>query len=484
MSKDLKEISAILQKAEKLSIKNPTLAIELCEKCDKNLLVANQLAELHKILGNSLRNLSNYSVAIQNYLKSLKIFRREKDELNTSKVHNNLGNVYSILGDYPKAVENYLMALKFYEKKNLKELVASTKGNLGNTYLSLGNFEKAIEYFEESLQTEDLIQKSRVYDGLGNTYLKMGEIEKSLEFFNLGLRITEKLKIEPGILSFTSNIATAYHKQNAFEKAISRHLKVLKSSKKLNLLSAEFISLLELGKVYLKKLDLDLSIKYFQNSLKVAQKMNSLAALEEAYNGLYLVFKEKNDFSEALAFCEKSQEVGKKLYTENSDRRLKNLRISYEVEKKELQIQKLETETKLKEKELTNFVLNLSQKNSFIKKIQNDLEEITNLHFSKNALRKFVNELRKEVGTEEIREFESHFNKIHSDFFKRLTQLSTELTPRQLQICALIKSNLSSKEIGSLLYIAERSVDKQRSRIRQKLKLSTEQNLTSYLASL
>lgn len=484
MSKDLKEISAILKEAENLSIKNPTLAIELCEKCDKNLLVPNQLAALHKILGNSLRNLSNYSEAIQHYLKSLKIFRREKDELNTSKVHNNLGNVYSILGDYPKAVENYLIALKFYEKKNLKELVASTKGNLGNTYLSMENFEKAFEYFQESLKTDDLIQKTRFLSGLGNAFLKKGDSEKAYECFQNGLKLTEEIGIELGILSFISNIATVFAKQGKLEKAIIEHKKALKTSQKLKSLSTEFISLLELGKIYLEKNEVTLSIKNFHKALGTAQKINSLPAFEECYSWLYLAFKKKNDFEKALFYSEKSQEIRQKIFNENSDKRLKNLRISYEVEKKELQIQKLETETKLKEKELTNFVLNLSQKNALIKKIQNNLEEITNLHFSKNALRRFVNELRKEVSTEEIREFESHFNKIHSDFFKKLSKLSTELTPRQLQICALIKSNLSSKEIGSLLYIAERSVDKQRSRIRQKLKLSTEQNLTSFLSFL
>ena len=77
--------------------------------------------------------------------------------------------------------------------------------------------------------------------------------------------------------------------------------------------------------------------------------------------------------------------------------------------------------------------------------------------------------------------FEVSFSCMHSCFFENRLAVSTNLSKAELQICALLRLNLSSKDIARLLNLAVASIDVTRSHIRKKLGLEQNQSLTSYL---
>jgi AraC family transcriptional regulator, chitin signaling transcriptional activator len=54
----------------------------------------------------------------------------------------------------------------------------------------------------------------------------------------------------------------------------------------------------------------------------------------------------------------------------------------------------------------------------------------------------------------------------------------------EMKVCALLKINLSSKEISSLLNISLRTVEDHRMNIRRKMNLDKEVNLNQYMAKL
>ena len=68
------------------------------------------------------------------------------------------------------------------------------------------------------------------------------------------------------------------------------------------------------------------------------------------------------------------------------------------------------------------------------------------------------------------------------------SDLSTEavgLTPREIEICNMIKNNLSSKEIAELLFISVKSVEWHRYNIRRKFGILNQKiNLTIFLKDL
>ncbi|MCG8579121.1 MAG: helix-turn-helix transcriptional regulator, partial [Bacteroidales bacterium] len=79
--------------------------------------------------------------------------------------------------------------------------------------------------------------------------------------------------------------------------------------------------------------------------------------------------------------------------------------------------------------------------------------------------------------------FEQHFDRANNNFVSRLKGIYPQLTPRDLRLCAYLKMNLSSREIAPLLDISERSVEVHRYRLRKKLDLPAESNLSEFMIS-
>ena len=66
-----------------------------------------------------------------------------------------------------------------------------------------------------------------------------------------------------------------------------------------------------------------------------------------------------------------------------------------------------------------------------------------------------------------------------------ITQLFSKLSPREIEICSLIKIGETSKEIAKALKISAATVQKHREAIRRKLGLTNRDvNLPSYLKNL
>ena len=80
---------------------------------------------------------------------------------------------------------------------------------------------------------------------------------------------------------------------------------------------------------------------------------------------------------------------------------------------------------------------------------------------------------------------ELNIKELVSTFGLKLSSVPTKLSPREMEICNMIKSGLASKEISELLHVSLRTVETHRNRIRKKLRISTRDiNLTSHLQDL
>ncbi|MFN0216581.1 MAG: two-component regulator propeller domain-containing protein [Saprospiraceae bacterium] len=157
-------------------------------------------------------------------------------------------------------------------------------------------------------------------------------------------------------------------------------------------------------------------------------------------------------------------------------RRLKVQRHRLEDEK-EREILILEVENK--NRELSNAAFNLIRKNEALQSLKDNLLDSKN---EPRALSKIVREIDAHLeGDHDWEIFEESFNRVHDDFFKRLMQQFPDLTPGDLRLAAYLKMNLSSKEIAPLLNISIRGIENKRYRLRKKLGLSEEANLTEFI---
>lgn len=80
--------------------------------------------------------------------------------------------------------------------------------------------------------------------------------------------------------------------------------------------------------------------------------------------------------------------------------------------------------------------------------------------------------------------FLNSFNEVYPDFILALNKLCPTLIGSELQFCALIYLNFSSKDIANILSIEHRSVQTRKSRLRKKLNIDSETDLFLFMKSL
>ena len=80
--------------------------------------------------------------------------------------------------------------------------------------------------------------------------------------------------------------------------------------------------------------------------------------------------------------------------------------------------------------------------------------------------------------------FEEKFNLTYPEFTRSILCKHPQLTSLELKLCAYLKFNLNSNEICELTSQKIRTVENRRYRLRKKLCLDRQQNLTSYLITV
>ncbi|MDE6131095.1 MAG: hypothetical protein K2F74_05850, partial [Muribaculaceae bacterium] len=78
-------------------------------------------------------------------------------------------------------------------------------------------------------------------------------------------------------------------------------------------------------------------------------------------------------------------------------------------------------------------------------------------------------------------EFRLQFERIHPDFYRTLSEKFPELTARDLRLCAFLHLGMTTKEIAVLTYREVRSVDSARNRLRKKLGIDINDDISDFL---
>ncbi|RPD41156.1 triple tyrosine motif-containing protein [Chitinophaga barathri] len=153
-----------------------------------------------------------------------------------------------------------------------------------------------------------------------------------------------------------------------------------------------------------------------------------------------------------------------------------------------LKNEKLETDISFKNSELLTMTINLVQRGEVLTRIREIISSLIKKDTdgeSTPAFRNLLKLIREvEKSNEDWDQFAIHFNNVNFDFFNNLKQAYPDLTPNDLKLCAYLRMNLSSKEIAQLLNITLKAVEIARYRLRKKLQLSPDTNLTDFLTGL
>lgn len=146
---------------------------------------------------------------------------------------------------------------------------------------------------------------------------------------------------------------------------------------------------------------------------------------------------------------------------------------------------KLEDEIRFKNQELAATTFHLLQKSEILQNTSEQLVTISQHCPDSNTRRSIEGLIRGLTQTDQFDKdwelFAQRFDQVHSDFLKRLKERFPQITPKDQKLCAYLRLNLNSKEIAPLMGISVRSVEVSRYRLRRKLGLDSEENLTGFL---
>nr|WP_321358369.1 triple tyrosine motif-containing protein [uncultured Draconibacterium sp.] len=170
---------------------------------------------------------------------------------------------------------------------------------------------------------------------------------------------------------------------------------------------------------------------------------------------------------------------------------LKKEQLQHEKRERELirlRNDKLRGEVLFKSKELANSTMAIIRKNEFLidlKNIVRKQKEELGSRYPDKYYNYLNNKIDENISSRDDRQiFENNFERAHEQFFQKMKNKYPDLTSSDLQLCAYLRMNLSSKEIAPLLGISIRGVENHRYKLRKKLNLEPEDSLTDVMLSV
>jgi DNA-binding CsgD family transcriptional regulator len=151
----------------------------------------------------------------------------------------------------------------------------------------------------------------------------------------------------------------------------------------------------------------------------------------------------------------------------------------------QLKNEMLEAELENRKNELVKQTSMLARREKLIGTLLEELERQKNMLGDRypTQLYKRMRSLMEQAlnGNNERLILEAYFNSAHQNFVERFRRQYAGITTGDLRICCLLRMNLSTKEIASILNISVRAVELRRYRLRKRIGLDNDTNLIDFL---
>lgn len=308
-----------------------------------------------KGIGMVYYNQGKYLETLDFWNQSLNVFDSSGDKAGVANLLSNIGAVYSNQTEDAKALEYYFKALPYAEQIDDKLRLATLYINIGNVYYhNPVNHPKALEYFIKSLplseQLDDNNTLGSACGNIGEIYLDRNQFDSALFYFQKSNKALDSTEDMPYALN---NLGRFYAKKGNFQKAIEFHDKAFNNAKSADALLYMTQSTLYIGDVNLKKGDYAAAIDAYSKARDLALKISSKnIELKNSYLGLSLTYAKMRDFESAYKYDELFSQIKDTLYNIDLDKKLASYQTSFDLYKKQGQIDLLEKDRALQQLEL------------------------------------------------------------------------------------------------------------------------------------
>ena len=456
---------------------------------------------------------------------------RLEDQSVYAEVLRTIGNIGFIQYNYETAEQYLKDAEKIYEELRDTSRLSNVYDNLANVYL---------ETARSTVPETDSVR------------IDTTQMDKAILYYNKALDIKLKLGNPMNYGGTYINLSIVYNDLGDLDKAGSYSKLALEIAEENNALLMATYPLRTLGHIALKKGELQQALDYSKRSLEIAEELDLIYERKDAHANLSRIYESLKNYELAYFHYYEEKELNDELLKEDANQRLSKLRAELEDQEKQQQIRLLESEQKLKDtrffaittslglllalvalggarvisqkqkrlieserdkliienekqvaqeklkneelrnehlqKGLTNYALQIVEKNEFLEQVKSDISTIKSEVKSEDAV-KDINKLGSRIYQnlmidQQREEFEHTVNELCSSFFNTLDTKYPDLTRQEKRLASLLRLDLSSKDIAGILNITPKSVDQSRYRLRKKLDLDKERNLVAYLNQL
>jgi tetratricopeptide (TPR) repeat protein len=472
-------------------------------------------------MGQLLFHLGSYSQAVEHLLQADKIFRDKNPEWLASNL-NILGTVYYYNQQPVQAKAQFYEALDIHKKGNNVSGIAETYALIGHMYEKQLDYDSSYIFQRMALSfagsAADTAVIAKIYENIGSIYEDKARYDSAQHYFLLSLHAYQQCGKLVEQIEVINNLGDVWSKTGRFEKGMV----YARQAADLALLTGEKYQLQSAYRDIAQNFEglkqYDSAYHYLEKSRQLVQ---SIYSLENSYQisvlqTLYDTEK-KNAQIVSLNAARKANKllswgsiivliligllaalvINHQKMKIRSEKAINSERIKvYETEKglmeSELKRQQLE-ENSLKEqldiksRQMSSHLLHLIQKNEVMEELKLGLTNI--IRDDKRDQKKQVRQLLQKISmsfTQDAywEEFRLIFDKVHPSFVTNLQQKYSGLTAGELRLLALIKMNLSSGDMSTLLGVTPDSLRVQRYRLKKKMNLGQDDSLTSFVQAV
>ncbi len=425
-------------------------------------LTGVEMAATYWNIGNAQSDVVEYIISNEWYRKAEKIYAEVEDEQSLYGVRYLIALNLQLMDSLDKAMPVFEEVIEYDRRTNQLNNLAGDLDNLGTIALNLGNYEEAEDYLLEALEL-GLANGERtlpgfVYRRLSQLYLKTKEYEKAMKYAQLSLANAEEFKQDKKKVSDYLVLSQVYDSLNICGPALSNFKQY----------HALYDSILGVEKLAAMS---ELQIKYEtekkEQEIKLLEEKAKTSKMKQ--RGMLGGFIALGALAVSLIFGLRQRLRKNQLEKEKSDQEL-------EFSQKELEAKK---------QELTAFALQLANKNETLESIKRNVQDVRTNSDDRRSIQSIVNTIDFNINDDNNWEtFRLRFDAVHKGFETNVKSKFNAVTPNELRLMALLKMNLSSKEIANILNVSGEGIKKARYRLRKKLELQTSDSLEETVMSL
>ncbi|SFN90269.1 Tfp pilus assembly protein PilF [Chitinophaga sp. YR627] len=473
-------------------------------------------------MGQVCFHLGHFPQALDYHLQAISIYRKTNSASQLASNLNEVGVLYYYNKQPERSREHYEQALDIFRSVHDNAGVALTYGMIGHLYEKEQDYDSAFLYQRYALATyllaDDKKGMSKIYENIGSIYEDQAVYDSAAWYFRKALDLNMEAGDKLARIEILNNLGDVSRKTGHYPEAIYQTRRALVLALELHEQRQLSGAYRDLAKAHHLAGANDSAFYYLELSrqylLETYSDENSkqVALLQSVYD-----IEKKNNEIERLQNARKTNRImtvaivlvvlllvalglliisRQRLKIRNEQILRMQHRQIFETEKelmeaalqnKQLQEGKLKEELEVRSRELTTHTLHLIQKNQLLEELRVRLDEMVkeDKRDQKKQLKQLLSQINHSFNHDQYWvDFRNIFEQVHQAFFDNLKRYCDTLTSNDLRLVALLKMNMESGDIATLLGISTDSLRVVRYRLRKKLNLQQGESLTAFIQSL